>query len=67
MSAAHRKKLQEESDTTPLKTGQNSGNAKKPGDARHDKSQQAQNRKGLGVGEDHKTKEMKKRNRGTFP
>lgn len=38
-----------------------------PGDARHDKEQQKRNRENLGVDEQHKTPEMEKGHRGTFP
>lgn len=36
-------------------------------DARHDKEQQKRNRENLGVDDDHKTPEMEKGHRGTFP
>lgn len=37
------------------------------GDARHDARKLKENRDKLGVGDDHKTPEMKKHYRGTFP
>jgi hypothetical protein len=37
------------------------------GDGRHDASQLQRNKESLRVGEDHKTPEMKKHRRGTFP
>jgi hypothetical protein len=37
------------------------------GDARNDERRLKKNREHLGVGEDHKTPEMKKGHRGTFP
>jgi hypothetical protein len=40
---------------------------KDPHDARGDHEQLEQNQDDLGVGEDHKTHAMEKRNRGTFP
>ena len=66
MPADHRKNAPDKSDPT-RKTGRNNANPKNAADARHDKSQQAENRKELGVGEDHKTKDMEQKNRGTFP
>jgi len=36
-------------------------------DAREDPGQQQRNREELGVGEDHKTEDMQKGGRGTFP
>ena len=41
--------------------------AKNPRDAQEEKEKMKQNRKKLGVEEDHKTKDMEKSNRGTFP
>lgn len=41
--------------------------AKNPLDAREQKETMKQNRKKLGVEEDHETKDMEKTNRGTFP
>lgn len=38
-----------------------------PGDARRDKQQQRKNRDELGVNDEHKTPEMEKGHRGTFP
>jgi hypothetical protein len=40
---------------------------KNPHDARDDDSQRAQNREQLGVEEDHKTEDMDKSGRGTYP
>jgi hypothetical protein len=40
---------------------------KNPHDARDDESQLVDNREELGVGEDHKTDDMKDKGRGTFP
>jgi hypothetical protein len=40
---------------------------KNPRDARDDDKKQAENREELGVGEDHKTRDMEEKNRGTFP
>lgn len=37
------------------------------GDARSDEGKQEQNRRHLGVDEDHQTPDMKKGHRGTFP
>ena len=37
------------------------------GDARREPERQRENQKRLGVGPDHKTPEMKKAHRGTFP
>ena len=37
------------------------------GDARREPEKQKENQRRLGVGPDHKTPEMKKGNRGTFP
>lgn len=37
------------------------------GDARHDEQKRKQNREHLRVNEDHKTPEMEKGHRGTFP
>jgi hypothetical protein len=37
------------------------------GDARREPERQKENQKRLGVGPDHKTPEMKKGHRGTFP
>ena len=67
MPAEHRDKTQDESDSTPSTPGEGRANPKKPRAARDDKSRQAQNRKDLGVGEDHKTKDMEEKKRGTFP
>jgi hypothetical protein len=41
--------------------------AKNPRDARANKTAQKNNRKALGVAEDHKTEAMEKEHRGTFP
>lgn len=41
--------------------------AKSSGDARREPEKQRENQKRLGVGADHKTPEMKKGHRGTFP
>jgi hypothetical protein len=38
-----------------------------PQDARDDESRLKENREDLGVGEDHKTEEMERGRRGTFP
>jgi hypothetical protein len=67
MPADHRTKPQDKPNTTPLTPGEKSSNGNTPRDARNDKSRQSQNRKELGVGEDHKTKDMEEKNRGTFP
>ena len=67
MATEHREKPQDESDSTPSTPGKERSNPKKRRDASNDKSQQAQNRKDLGVGEDHKTKDMEEKKRGTFP
>ena len=40
---------------------------KNPNDAREDGGQLAENQKDLGVGPDHKTEDMEKGQRGTFP
>jgi hypothetical protein len=40
---------------------------KNPNDARGDDQQLAENQRELGVGDDHKTKEMEEEHRGTFP
>ncbi len=40
---------------------------KNPRDAREDDSKLAENQRELDVGEDHKTEEMERGNRGTFP
>lgn len=37
------------------------------GDGRKDPGQQKRNQEHLGVGDDHRTPEMKKNHRGTFP
>ncbi|MFL6579934.1 MAG: hypothetical protein ACJ8G2_04260 [Burkholderiales bacterium] len=66
MPADPRTNPQPKSDTSST-SGTRSSGGKKPGDARHDKSRQAENRKELGVGEDHKTKDMEDKKRGTFP
>ena len=52
---------QARSQPSPAPTG------KREGDARDEKSELKKNRKDLGVGEDHKTGDMDKRHRGTFP
>lgn len=38
-----------------------------PSDARHDPKKQKENRDNLGVDDEHKTPEMEKGHRGTFP
>ena len=40
---------------------------KNPGDARDDESRLSKNQQELGIDEDHKTGEMEKHRRGTFP
>ncbi|MGE5525122.1 MAG: hypothetical protein ACM3SS_15525 [Rhodospirillaceae bacterium] len=40
---------------------------KDPRNARDDEGKLAENQRELGVGEDHKTEEMKRGHRGTFP
>lgn len=40
---------------------------KDPRDAREDEGKLAENQRELGVGEDHKTGDMKRGHRGTFP
>jgi hypothetical protein len=49
---------------TPVEAPQT---GKNPRDAREERTQQKQNQQELGVGEDHKTKDMESTDRGTFP
>jgi hypothetical protein len=67
MPTNHRTTPQDEPNQTKSTPREKSTNGNKPRDARNDKSQQSENRKELGVGEDHKTKDMEEKNRGTFP
>ena len=54
-----------EADTKKGRPGARTGPPK--GDGRHDASQLQRNKESLRVGDDHKTPEMKKHRRGTFP
>lgn len=61
--------LEDEEDIAPEDQPPPDAPAKTPpaGDARHDKEKQKQNRENLRVNEEHKTPEMEKGHRGTFP
>ncbi|HZP88285.1 MAG TPA: hypothetical protein VFB54_15850 [Burkholderiales bacterium] len=45
----------------------NDQTGKRPGDARDEPEQQERNREEMGVNRDHKTQDMERRKRGTFP
>jgi hypothetical protein len=49
------------------RTSKTARGARSGGDARREPERQKENQKRLGVGPDHKTPEMKKGHRGTFP
>jgi hypothetical protein len=49
------------------RTSKGTRGARAGGDARREPEKQKENQKRLRVGPDHKTPEMKKGNRGTFP
>ena len=49
------------------RTSKGARGARTGGDARREPEKQKENQKRLGVGEDHRTAQMKKGNRGTFP
>jgi hypothetical protein len=49
------------------RTSKGARGARSGGDARREPEKQRENQKRLGVGPDHKTPEMKKGSRGTFP
>lgn len=49
------------------RTSKGARGARSGGDARREPEKQKENQKRLGVGTDHKTPEMKKGHRGTFP
>ena len=51
----------------PNRTSKTARGARSGGDARREPERQKENQKRLGVGPDHKTPEMKKNHRGTFP
>ena len=51
----------------PNRTSKTARGARSGGDARREPERQKENQKRLGVGPDHRTPEMKKGNRGTFP
>jgi len=51
----------------PSRTNKTARGARSGGNARRDPERQKENQKRLRVGTDHKTPEMKKGNRGTFP
>lgn len=51
----------------PNRTSKTARGARSGGDARREPERQKENQKRLGVGSDHRTPEMKKGNRGTFP
>jgi hypothetical protein len=52
---------------TQTRTSKAARGARSGTDARREPEKQKENQKRLGVGSDHKTPEMKKKNRGTFP
>jgi hypothetical protein len=54
-------------ETPPPRTSRGTRGARSAGDARREPDKQKENQRRLGVGPDHKTAEMKKGNRGTFP
>lgn len=51
----------------PNRTSKTARGARSGGDARREPERQKENQKRLGVGPDHRTPQMKKGNRGTFP
>jgi hypothetical protein len=51
----------------PNRTSKTARGTRSGGDARREPERQKENQKRLGVGPDHRTPEMKKGNRGTFP
>ena len=51
----------------PERTSQGARGARSGADARHEPNKQKENQKRLGVGEDHRTPEMRKGHRGTYP
>lgn len=51
----------------PSRTNKAARGSRSGGDARRDPERQKENQRRLRVGTDHKTPEMKKGNRGTFP
>ena len=53
--------------TSTLRTSAGVRGARKGTDARHDAEKLKENQKRLDVGADHKTSDMKKGHRGTFP
>ncbi|HVL34960.1 MAG TPA: hypothetical protein VM489_04740 [Burkholderiales bacterium] len=54
-------------DSNPSRSSKTARGARSAGDARREPEKQKENQRRLGVGPDHKTPEMKKGNRGTFP
>jgi hypothetical protein len=51
----------------PTRTSKTARGSRSGGNARRDPERQKENQKRLRVGADHKTPEMKKGHRGTFP
>jgi hypothetical protein len=64
--ANHGTKLQGTPQQTPAEPPA-AQTGRKPGDARGDDEQLAENQQDLGVGDDHKTEDMEEGGRGTFP
>jgi hypothetical protein len=54
-------------DTSRTRTSPGARGAKRGADARGEPEKQKENQQRLGVGPDHRTPEMKKGHRGTFP